>query len=778
MPGATPRGRGRLLAAARDAVSCVVLASACAALGCEARSAEIASRPLPAPASVEAPAAARSDTPFQMPALCRVDHGGMFLDLGGDASHARRSFALGPFSDVASDTWSDQSYARFSSTHVSYDFWLPEPSAELEVRVRAKAGASSALSASIDQVPLGSARLRGEGFQTLIFPRPKGPLARGRHQLGLRWAGRNPNDRRPLGMIEWIHWADPGQPSAEYRPPRHATLRDDMVLGGVPRRSIVLETPGRLACPVLLTRDATLELGVGYHGDGSGVARVLARRDGAPPLVLAERRVSAKADAAWTELSLNLAPIGHQLAWLELEAIGDPGSGPGRVAFSEPRIVGHEAPAPAPRAKLVVLVVASGLHRELLPPFEGTRQLRRISQLAEASARFPEYRAPNTVVSAVMATLLSGLPSLAHGLDSPKLRLGHGVLTLAERIRETSGESAFFTGVPSSRAAFGFDRGWNTFEELSPVNDVAASAPLEHAKAWLEHAIATDQEEERTATRLLAVHIRGGHPPWDLSRDEVAELEPRDYMGLLEARRGGLILNTIRNHTRWTQRRLAPADWIRLRALQLAALQKQDQALGALIELLERERLWNDTLFALVGDVAMGDPPDLPFGAARPLTEDRLLVPLWIKFPGGRFAGREVLGPVSSVDVAATLANALGIVLPPELGGVDLYQLAAGTGPLLARGLLATLGSDYSMRFGPWLLRGTSPKAPALCELGVDPACVHDVFDQSPLAAETLWRTTFEAHRHDRTLETARGGKAEPALLDKDTAAALKVWGD
>jgi hypothetical protein len=729
------------------------------------------------PPNPEAASEVASDTPFLKPALCRVDHGGMFLDLGGDASQARRSFALGPFSDAASDAWSDQSYTRVSSPNVSYDFWLREPSAELEVRVRARPGASSTLSASIDQVQLGRARLRGDHFQTLIFfPKPKAPLAPGRHQLGLRWSGRNPNDNRPLGMLEWIHWADPAQPTAEYRPPRQRTLRDDVVLGGVPRRSIVLETPGRLACPVLLTRDATLELGVGYHGDGSGVARVLAHRDGAPPLVLAERRLSAKADDRWTDLSLSLAPLGHQLAWLELEASGDAGSGPGRVAFSEPRIVAHDKPAPPPRAKLVVLVVASGLHRELLPPFEGTRRLRSISQLAEASARFPEYRAPSSVVSAVMATLLTGLPALAHGLDSPKLRLGPGVLTLGDRIRESSGESAFFTGVPSSRAAFGFGRGWNSFEEFSPVNDVAASAPLEHAKAWLERSIAED--EDRGVARLLVVHIRGGHPPWDVSRDEVAELEPRDYMGLLEARRGGMILNTVRNHRRPAQRRLAPADWIRLKALQLAALEKQDQALGALLELLERERLWDDTLFAFAGDVAMGDAPEPPFGAARPLTEDRLLVPLWIKFPGGRFAGREVLAPVSSVDVAETLADALGIALPAEIGGVDLYQLAAGGGPVLARGLLATLGADYSLRFGRWLLRGTSPKAPTLCELGVDPACVHDVFNESPLAAEALWRTTFETHRHERTLELARGAKAEPALLDKDTAAALKVWGD
>ncbi|HTV24806.1 MAG TPA: sulfatase-like hydrolase/transferase [Polyangiaceae bacterium] len=767
------------------AARAVALAGACTALACQARSAETApepNQPVTASASIRAappagaPDAASGVEPFRDAALCRVDHGGMFLDLGTDASHARRSFALGPFSDVASDTWSDQSYTRVASPNVSYDFWLTEPDADVELRVRAKAGASGMLSASIDQTRLGSVRVRAESFQTLVFPKPKGPLAAGRHQLGLRWSGRSASDQRPLGMIEWIHWADAGQPAAEYRPPRQRSLRDDMVLGGVPRRSIVLETPGRLSCPVLLTRDARLELGVGYHGDGAAVARVLARRDGAPPIVLAEQRVSGKADETWTDLNLNLAPLGHQLAWLELEASGDGRNGPGRVAFSEPRIVTDEAPEPPPRAKLVVLVVASGLHRELLPPFEGTRRLRHISQLAEASARFPEYRAPTTVVGAVMATLLSGLPPLAHGLDSPKLRLGRQVLTLGDRIRETSGESAFFTGVPDTRATFGFDRGWNSFEQFSPVNDVAASAPLERAKTWLERSIALD--EKREVSRLLVVHLRGGHPPWDLSRDEVAELEPKEYMGLLEARRGGMILETIRNHSRPAQRRLAPADWVRLKALQLAALEKQDQALGALIELLEREHLWNDTLFAFAGDVPMGDPPEAPFGTGRSLTEDQLLAPLWIKFPGGRFAGSEVLGPVSGVDVADTLAGALGITLPDEIGGLDLYRLAAGTGPVLARGLLATLGAEYSMRYGPWLLRGTSPRAPALCELGVDPACVHDVFDESPLAAETLWRTTFEAHRHDRTLESARGARAEPALLDKDTAAALQVWGD
>ena len=81
------------------------------------------------------------------------------------------------------------------------------------------------------------------------------------------------------------------------------------------------------------------------------------------------------------------------------------------------------------------------------------------------------------------------------------------------------------------------------------------------------------------------------------------------------------------------------------------------------------------------------------------------------------------------------------------------------------------------MRLGTWLLHGTSPKSPALCDVGVDPACVHDALSTSPLAAEALWRMTFEAHRRELSLDGA-SNPAQPAAVDKDTAAALQVYGD
>lgn len=709
--------------------------------------------------------------PFSQSALCRVDHGGMFLDLSTDASHARRSFALGPFADLASDTWSDQSYTRFTSRDAHYDFWLREELAHFELRVRAKGGSASTLTARIDQLPLGSAKVGSESFETLTFAGPKVTLAPGRHQVDLRWVGRAQNDGRTFGMVEWIHWAAPEQGARHYRAPLERSLRDDVVLGDEPRRALVLESPASLGCAVELIRDTRIALGLGYRGEGSIVAQVLARRDGAPAQILAERRIGAAASPAWSDLEIDLDKVGPHLVELELAVHGGkPGA---RLAVSEPWITASAKRAAPPRAKVAILVVASGLHRELLPPFAGSRRLRHMSQLADASARFTEYRVPTTVVGGVMASLLSGLSPLSHAVELPKSRLPAQVQTLADRLREESGESALFTGVPHTRAAFGFDRGWQHYEAFSPVSDIPASEPLARARTWLEQALARD----RDLPRLLVIHVRGGHPPWDLSREEVANLEPREYGGLLEARRGGIILSTIRGHSRLAQRRLTAPDWVRLRAMQLEALARQDLALGQLVELLERADLWNDTLFAFTGDVASGDPPEAPFGAIRPLTEERLLVPLWIKFPRARFAGSTVSGLTTSIDVAATIAEALGLPGAAELPGQSLFHVAAGDGPPIGRSLVATHGQEYATRWGAWLLRGTSPKPPILCELRVDPACAHDVLAATPIAAEALWRATFEAYRGPRAFEgSAR--TPEAAEIDKETAAALEVWGE
>jgi hypothetical protein len=731
----------------------------------------------PASASVhsalpaESASAPREVYPFRSLARCRVDHGGAFLDLGSENSQLHRSFSLGPFTDVSAEAWGEQGSARFAAADAQYDVWLRDPKQNLQLRVRARPGSAGLLGASIDQLRLPPQRLRSPSFQTLSFP-PIEALAPGRHQLRLRWSGRGSGDAAHFGAAEWIHWAEPGQPAAQYRAPRESSLSRDVTVGGKPRRSLVLEAPGHVSCPLVIEHGTSLQLGLGYWGEGEGLARVAVRAAGAARRVLVEQRVTGGSAGQWIDLNLDLEAFASQLVELELEAAKEGATG--GVTFSEPRLVAAPSSvASPPPARLAVLLIASGVHRELLPPFSGGRRLRQATRLASASVRFPEYRVPTTLAGGVVASLLSGLPPLAHQLQSAQARLPASVQILSERIHEISGESAFFTGVPQTRAAFGFDRGWNRYEAFSPVQDLPASAPLEKARAWLEQAI----ERDRELRRLLVIHVRGGHPPWDLTHEEVSELEPRDYAGILEARRGGILLAHQRAQPRPQQRRLAPTDWTRLQAMELAALAKQDDALGALLELLERSQLWDQTLFIFAGDVAPGDAPEAPFGDGRSASEDRLVVPLWMKLPGGKLAGSVVTGAVTSVDITATIADALGLGPREHRDGVNLMRLALGETPPVGRSLLSTVGPEYALRWGSWLLHGTSPKTPTLCDLGADPLCANDALERSPLAAESLWRATFDEQRRQAQSEGA-ARRPELASIDRDTAAALQVWGD
>jgi len=419
-----------------------------------------------------------------------------------------------------------------------------------------------------------------------------------------------------------------------------------------------------------------------------------------------------------------------------------------------------------------VLVIASGLDRRVLPPWGPTQGLATFGELARMSSAFSAYRAPSNVASASVGSLITGLPPGVHGLEDPAARLPAQARTLGALVKEASGRTAFFTGVPTTFRAFGFDTGWDRYETFSPVSDIEASAPIARATQWFEDEEFAENDGKR---RLVVIHARGGHPPWDVSKDEAAHLPPDEYSGLIDARRGGVVLGRLRAQRGKPHKKLGDDDWARLRALIGTALVKQDVALGQLIAVLKKKGVWDSALFVVVTDVSPGDAPDVPFDPAGSLGEDRLLAPLLVKFPGQKLGGKDVTTPVTSVDVAATILTMLGLKVPADLPGIDLYSVADGRAPLAGRGLCATLGDRYSTRLGPWLLSGQVGKVPTLCQLDVDPACVNDAFAQKPIAGTAAWQWTFSAFE---LANKKRVAAREPASIDPDTGAALTVWGD
>jgi sulfatase-like protein len=703
---------------------------------------------------------------------CEVEHQGLLIDLGSPAAAAYSGFGT-ERSDEYQDIERDgQSFVRAFGRTLKYDFWLDEARAGTSVSLRVHGGEAKWLAVTIDDKRVGSIRpSRGE-TKVYSLPPLTAELARGHHRLKLSFSGA-PRGTRPMqGEIDWLRIGERGEDTTGYAAPTLSNIVGDVVLNGAPKRALVLNPPSTLRCWLRPAADARLKVALGFWGVGKGTAEVRVVADGEEPVVLQTRRVAGGDSASWTPLAVDLAPFAGKVIGVEFRALD--GSRGGRVAFGDPSIARRSAPALAvPKAKVAILLLEAGIDRRRVPPFGPTGKLPSLGELGRASTAFSGYRAPSVVVQSVAASLLTGLSPRTHRVEDGSSRVADSVRLLSEMVKEASGRAAFFTGVPNTFAPFGFGSGWDTFEALSPVLDVPATEPLSHALKWLE----SELDDGHPGPRLLVVHARGSHPPWDLTREETQSLKPEEYAGILDPRRGGIMLASLRARRTRVAHHLQEEDWVRLHALQDAALSKQDLLIGQLMALLKKKSAWERTMIVFAGDVSAGMPPDSPFDPQGALTEDRLAVPLVVKFPGGDLDGRDEPLPASAADVSATILTALGIPVPESVEGMDLYAAAHGMTPVVAKALVASTPGRYSTRLGSWLLRGELGKKPSLCAIDLDPACVNDVFDEKPYAARALWLSTFRAesaalHANGRPKEK------QPAALDPETIAALTVWGD
>jgi hypothetical protein len=728
--------------------------------------------PAPPPSAKGARAAAPSLTALPLISelsQCDVEHEGLFLDVGTPSVDARRGHAIGPFEGAHSYERAGATFARVHSRRVSYDFSLLETVPRAVVALRVLAGVSRQVSVYVDDRRAGVVALPREEAGVVTTPALDG-LAAGAHTVTLRFSGGAQGADEAFAELDWVRIGEPGGATTSYAPPTARDIVTDVVLGGSPKRSLVLRSPSTVRCPVRVSPGMRIETSVGYWGNGNGVAALRVVEDGESPQVLAERKVTGGAASPWIPLSADLDKFAGRVVGIEF--VSSESSGGGRVAFGEPAAVIPNESAEVPEARAVIVVVAAGLDRRMIPPWGPSASMPAIGRLVRDGVAFDRYRVPTTVVGPVMTSLLTGLSPRSHGLEDPFQRLPDDARLVGERAAEGSAHAAFFTGVPMTFAAFGFDQGWERYEAFSPVKDVPATEPLARGVAWIKEQRAADKD----ARLLLVVHTRGGHPPWDVTRDEVAQLPPEEYNGPLEPRAGALVLSNLRAQRGPSDQRLSGDDWRRLHALQETAVRKHDAALHRLLDSLDKAELYDSSLVVFMGDVATGDPPGIPFAPAPPLREDTLLAPLIVKFPGAKLGGTSVATMATTVDVTKTLLAALGLD-GSGVQGVDLFRLAKGVLPLDGHPLVATLGNRYSTRWGPWLLVGDVGRRPSLCLIDVDPACVTDAYFRSAFTAGALFGRAYRAELAARALRA----KAEHAPVrvtpDDATQAALKVFG-
>lgn len=739
-----------------------------------APSVEAAPAPAPPPAAAGRVRRTERTEILDRLAACEIEHYGRLIDLGTEAASPWTGFRPGSLGDGELALRDGATYLSTRSRELDMQLWLDVPLDGLRVTLRGKAGAARRVQAAFDGRRLGVVRLPEGEPKSFDLPELNQTIEPGLHRLNFRFVGGSRAGDSAQAELDWIRIASPAdhRNGASYAPPTVLDVVANVALGGVPRRALVLRAPTTVRCFARPRAGTKLRVALGLWGTGRGVAEMAIKREGGERIVLENRRISGGDSSVWTPLEIDLARFAGEPIALELSA---PEATRGaRVAFGDTEIV-EATPDTVnlPAARVAVLVVLASTDRGRVPPWGPTGGMATLAGLARGATAFSRYRAPTTVPAGVLTTFLSGLLPRAHTVQAPLQRVPSTLRTIPRLFKEANGSSALFTGVPTSFAPFGFAELFDTFEAFSPVKDVPASEPFTRAAAWL-----TQQLEERPLSRhFVVIHARGGHPPWDVSREEAAQLRPTEYNGAVEPRRGGIILGGLRARVGRPGRKLSEDDWTRLASLTEASLVKQDAAFGQLVTVLKRANAWDGALVIVTGDVGPGAPPDLPYDPTAPLNEDRLTVPLVVKLPFGDLAGKDLPEPVTATDIAATLARALDVELPRGTPGVDLAIRARGGGAVDGQSQQATLFGRYATRQGSWLLRGELGQTPRLCVLDVDPACAFDVFSQRPIAARATWLATLRGE--DRSVPRELGSaEPTPVELDPETRAALTVWGD
>lgn len=593
------------------------------------------------------------------------------------------------------------------------------------------------------------------------------PLVPGTNELLLRFNGVPKSNDDVAAEIDWIH-VGLGDPPESYTAPTRADALVSGSLGGVSKRAISLRAPGFVRCLGWVPAGGTAEASVGLVGTGDADVEIRLLRDRSPPAVLGSAHVVG--GEPWTKLSVPVGDVGATgaLGALELTAIrATKGS---RVLFGEPRVIAAAPPSPREeadggaaaraRARSAVVVVLGGMATRTLAPYGGARPVPELSALAAAGTVFEAHRASTAFGHGAMASMLTGLSARAHGVEDGDARLPKGLTTIADAARQSGLATAMFTANPYTAATFGFERGWDTFTAHAPNEDTPGTQVFDEAAAWLEK-----QKDRRF---LLVVHARGGHPPWDVSVEQLKTLPPPNYTGGVDPRRAGEVLGKSKRFPN----RFNDADRTRVWASYAIAVDAHDAALGKLLTALRSAGHEEDTAVVVTGDASVNEAAPVPFVEGDALDEAQLTIPMVLRVPGEP-GGRRVKAPTGSADVARTLTEVLGLEAPASFGGTELLGLARGDRPHAERPMAATAANRFSVRWGPFVLIGTRDKAQHLCDLVLEPSCVTDVRATHPLAMTALHRVAFDAAGPGAVAAAPR----EPVFLDPTTLAQLTAWG-
>lgn len=317
-------------------------------------------------------------------------------------------------------------------------------------------------------------------------------------------------------------------------------------------------------------------------------------------------------------------------------------------------------------------------------------------------------QAPLTTVS--HATILTGTYPQFHRVNDFGARLPSRIPYLPDLLRKHGYRTAAFVGCvildPRNGLAPGFDRGFDVYDAGYTLRSAGqdryqtverrADKVVAHAIEWLG--------QNSTHPFFVWIHLYDPHEPYDPPAPYAKRYASHPYDGEIAA---------------------------------------TDAALGKLFAYLRQHGLYSGSVIAVMADhgEALGQHGEETHGVF--LYDETIHVPLLVKLPQERFAGRRVTSRVRLVDVAPTILEAVGIPVPEEMQGESLpraLRADAAERPVYSQTDYPKQGFGWSalssLREGKYLFVQAPRRE--LYDLSVDPLEVHNIAKKSEAIADAF----------------------------------------
>ncbi len=290
-----------------------------------------------------------------------------------------------------------------------------------------------------------------------------------------------------------------------------------------------------------------------------------------------------------------------------------------------------------------------------------------IDKLAESGVRFTRAHTVIPLTGPAHLSLFTGRYPQEHGgrINGIAFNRDARLVFLPQVLRSYGYTTAAFVSAwPLTSRMTQLNNWFDLYDEDLPreyqmVNSMRhASDVTPKALTWLRH------ERDKEQPFLLWVHYFDPHSPYEL-RERFADLEK---IGEAPPPAPGLDSDTAQERIRQYNSEIGFTDYY----------------IGILLDELERQDIYDNTLVVLVADHGESLGEHDYIGHGRQLYDPIVRIPLIMRLPGHTTAGKVVDSEVSIIDIASTVADLTvkkidpDLQLPIQFGGRSLAKVING----------------------------------------------------------------------------------------------------